>query len=117
MFSERKVTDCESVHELYTHNYSSASSSCLVLRKFVFDIERERALCKRDMVFKQFCFLQAVADLHSGKVITNRKSYQLKAMQNEEHMDEVGASFRMERGNFGVFSSWKWLENSKDTIK
>lgn len=86
---ERKVSESESVHELYTHNYSSASSSCLLLRKFIFDIDRERALCKRDMVFKQFCFVQAIADLHSGKVVTSRKSYQLRAIQNEENMDEL----------------------------
>ncbi|CAI2301506.1 unnamed protein product [Caenorhabditis sp. 36 PRJEB53466] len=86
---ERKVSESESVHELYTHNYSSASSSCLVLRKFIFDVERERALCKRDMVFKHFCFLQAVADLDMGKLVTNRKSYQLRAIQNEENMDEL----------------------------
>uniref|UniRef100_A0A8R1DQ10 Sorting nexin-27 n=2 Tax=Caenorhabditis japonica TaxID=281687 RepID=A0A8R1DQ10_CAEJA len=86
---ERKVNESESVHELYSHNYSSASSSCLMLRKFVFDIARERALCKRDMIFKHFCFLQAIADLHSGKVVTTRKSYQLRAIQNEENMDEL----------------------------
>ncbi|KAF1770577.1 hypothetical protein GCK72_002396 [Caenorhabditis remanei] len=85
---ERKVNESESVHELYTHNYSSASSSCLLFRKFLFDIDRERTLCKRDMMFKQFCFFQAIADLHSGKVITTRKNYQLKAIQNEENMDE-----------------------------
>lgn len=89
LFTERKVSESESVHELYTHNYSSASSSCLLLRKFIFDIDRERALCKRDMVFKQFCFVQAIADLHSGKVVTSRKSYQLRAIQNEENMDEL----------------------------
>lgn len=86
---ERKVNESESVHELYTHNYSSASSSCLLLRKFIFDIERERTLCKRDMVFKHFCFLQAISDLHSGRVVTTRKSYQLRAIQNEENMDEL----------------------------
>ncbi|CAL2029228.1 unnamed protein product [Caenorhabditis brenneri] len=86
---ERKVNESESVHELYTHNYSSASSSCLLLRKFIFDIDRERSLCKRDMVFKHFCFLQAISDLHSGKVVTTRKSYQLRAIQNEENMDEL----------------------------
>lgn len=85
---ERKVNESESVHELYTHNYSSASSSCLLFRKFIFDTDRERNLCRRDMIFKQICFFQAIADIHSGKVVTTRKNYQLKAIQNEENMDE-----------------------------
>ncbi|UMM13095.1 hypothetical protein L5515_001546 [Caenorhabditis briggsae] len=85
---ERKVNESESVHELYTHNYSSASSSCLLFRKFIFDIDRERALCRRDMTFRQICFFQAIGDLHSGRVVTTRKSYQLAAIQNEENMDE-----------------------------
>ncbi|CAB3408035.1 unnamed protein product [Caenorhabditis bovis] len=86
---ERKVMDSESVHDIYTHNYSSASSSCLVLRKFIFDTERERALCRRDVHFKHFCYRQALADIKHGKVVSNKKNYQLKALQNEENMDQL----------------------------
>ncbi|CAD6196177.1 unnamed protein product [Caenorhabditis auriculariae] len=84
---ERKVMDAESIHGLYTQNYSSASSSCLLIKKWLFDVERERSLCQKDLVFRQFCFIQATADLNSGRVKSHHKAYQLKAMQSENNVD------------------------------
>ncbi|VDO67442.1 unnamed protein product [Heligmosomoides polygyrus] len=82
---ERKLLDGESPHQLYIQNYSCASSSCLVLRKWIFDIDRERQLCQKDPLFRQFVFHQAVAD---DRLKSCQKMYQLKAAQNEGNAEE-----------------------------
>ncbi|KAK6059192.1 hypothetical protein COOONC_03176 [Cooperia oncophora] len=62
--AERKLLDGESPHQLYIQNYSCASSSCLILRKWIFDPDRERQLCQKDPMFRQFVFHQAVTDIN-----------------------------------------------------
>ncbi|CAJ0594001.1 unnamed protein product [Cylicocyclus nassatus] len=85
---ERKLMDNESPHQLYIQNYSCASSSCLVLRKWIFDPRREQQLCQKDPLFRQFVFQQAVADVNEGRLKCCQKLYQLKAMQNEGNAEE-----------------------------
>lgn len=85
---ERKLLDGESPHQLYIQNYSCASSSCLVLRKWIFDIDRERQLCQKDPLFRQFVFHQAVADVNEDRLKSCQKMYQLKAAQNEGNAEE-----------------------------
>ncbi|EYC38058.1 hypothetical protein Y032_0745g1999 [Ancylostoma ceylanicum] len=86
--TERKLLDGESPHQLYIQNYSCASSSCLVLRKWIFDPDRERQLCQKDPLFRQFVFHQAVADVNEGRLKCCQKMYQLKAIQNEGNAEE-----------------------------
>uniref|UniRef100_A0A1I7XP05 PDZ domain-containing protein n=1 Tax=Heterorhabditis bacteriophora TaxID=37862 RepID=A0A1I7XP05_HETBA len=84
---ERKLLEGESPHSLYVQNYSSASSSCLILRKWVFDIERERYMCKKDPLFLQFVYYQAVHDVNEGHIKSSQKMYHLKAMQTENNAE------------------------------
>ncbi|VDN03712.1 unnamed protein product [Thelazia callipaeda] len=86
---ERKIADDECPHALYIQNYSSAASSCILLRKWLFDIDREIELCERDAVFKELCFWQAVGAVNSGLVSAKEKMYQLKALQSIERADKV----------------------------
>ncbi|KAJ1371850.1 hypothetical protein KIN20_033881 [Parelaphostrongylus tenuis] len=95
---ERKLLDGEFPHQLYIQNYLCASSSCLVLRKWIFDPDRERQLCQRDPLFRQFIFHQAVADVNEGRLKSSQKMYQLKAIQNEGNADEF---LEMTRGMSG----------------
>ncbi|VDN94338.1 unnamed protein product [Brugia pahangi] len=85
---ERKLADDEYPHALYIQNYSSAASSCILLRKWIFDISREIELCERDKVFKELCFWQAVADVNGGLVSAKEKMFQLKALQSIERADK-----------------------------
>ncbi|KAK5975761.1 Ras-associating domain-containing protein, partial [Trichostrongylus colubriformis] len=96
--AERKLLDGESPHQLYIQNYSCASSSCLVLRKWIFDPDRERQLCQKDPMFRQFVFHQAVADVNEDRLKSCQKLYQLKAVQNEGNADEF---LEMARGMSG----------------
>uniref|UniRef100_A0A183CFH9 Sorting nexin-27 n=1 Tax=Globodera pallida TaxID=36090 RepID=A0A183CFH9_GLOPA len=59
----RKLHDRECPHNIYIQNYSSAAAtSCLSLRKFCFDVEKEKELCEEDKLFRSICFHQAVED-------------------------------------------------------
>ena len=53
---ERKLHTDECPHNIYIQNYSSAASSCILLRKWCFDIETEKRVCARDQLFKRICF-------------------------------------------------------------
>lgn len=83
---DRKLAPSECVHQIYIHNYSSSASSCIVLRKWLFDVARERELCLRDVNYARFVFYQTVAEINQGKIRAAHKMYQLKALQTEERM-------------------------------
>ena len=89
-FLERKLGSKECPHHLYTQNYSSAASSCIVLRKWIFDVDLEIELCHKDSLFYDYCFWQAVRDVNVDLVHAGEKMYELKAMQDVKRKDEVG---------------------------
>jgi sorting nexin-27 len=89
IFSDRKIADSECPHTLYIQNYSSAASSCIVLRRWLFNVDREMQLCETDVMFKQLCFWQAVNDVNNGQICASERLYQLKALQNLDRIDEV----------------------------
>ncbi|GMT27138.1 hypothetical protein PFISCL1PPCAC_18435 [Pristionchus fissidentatus] len=85
---DRKLAPAECVHQLYIHNYSSSASSCIVLRKWLFDVARERELCARDAAYARAVFYQTVAEINYGKIRAAHKMYQLKALQSEDRMGQ-----------------------------
>ncbi|CAJ0946536.1 unnamed protein product, partial [Mesorhabditis belari] len=85
---ERKLCDEELPHSLYIQNYSSASSSCLVLRKWIFDVSWERELCERDPLFRRIVYHQTIHDINHGRIKANQKMYQLKALQSEDRAEQ-----------------------------
>ncbi|KAL3083143.1 hypothetical protein niasHS_010945 [Heterodera schachtii] len=80
----RKLHDRECPHNIYIQNYSSAASSCLAMRKFCFDIEKEKQLCEKDKLFRSICFYQAVEDVNNGIIKAGERLYQLKALQRDD---------------------------------
>uniref|UniRef100_A0A914DG65 Sorting nexin-27 n=1 Tax=Acrobeloides nanus TaxID=290746 RepID=A0A914DG65_9BILA len=85
---ERKLNADESPHSIYIQNYSSAASSCILLRKWCFSVEKEISICSQDQVFKQLCFYQAVNDVNAGFINAKERLYQLKALQSEDRCDQ-----------------------------
>ncbi|CAJ0574357.1 unnamed protein product, partial [Mesorhabditis spiculigera] len=85
---ERKVGEDEMPHSLYIQNYSSASSSCLVIRKWIFDIEWERELCQADPLFRKIVYHQTINDINQGRIRPDHKMYQLKALQSEDRAEQ-----------------------------
>ncbi|VDD95508.1 unnamed protein product [Enterobius vermicularis] len=86
--TERKLADDEYPHALYIQNYTSAAPSCIVVRKWLFNLHKEIELCQRSVLFKHFCFWQAVADVNLGVIEAKEKLYQLKALQSLDRCDE-----------------------------
>ncbi|XP_072938444.1 sorting nexin-27 [Epargyreus clarus] len=79
---ERKLQPNECPHSLYIQNYSTASSSCLSVRKWLFNPERELSVGKEDPKANAFIFWQAVEDVNRGVCVAGARLYQLKALQD-----------------------------------
>lgn len=95
---ERKLSPEECPHNIYIQNYSSAASSCILLRKWCFNVNVEKEVCKRDAIFKRICFYQAVNDVNNGLISVPEKLYQLKAQQTEDKMDSYLDAVRQLEG-------------------
>ncbi|XP_052755767.1 sorting nexin-27 isoform X2 [Galleria mellonella] len=78
---ERKLQPNECPHSLYIQNYSTASSSCLSIRKWLFNPDREISIVKEDSKAAAFIFWQAVEDVNRGVCVAGARLYQLKALQ------------------------------------
>jgi sorting nexin-27 len=77
---ERKVQPNEYPHALYIANYSTAAATCLVIKRWLFDVDTEKSLYS-DPVALEFLFQQAIEDVNRGHINTEDKLYQLKALQ------------------------------------
>jgi sorting nexin-27 len=88
-FAERKLQPNEFPHALYIANYSTAASTCLVVRRWLFDTDTEREIDESDFVAREFLFRQAIEDVNRGQVNTEDKLYQLKALQDANKQIEV----------------------------
>ncbi|XP_026727578.1 sorting nexin-27 isoform X1 [Trichoplusia ni] len=78
---ERKLQPNECPHSLYIQNYSTASSSCLSIRKWLFNPRTEISVVAEDATAAAFIFWQAVEDVNRGVCVAGARLYQLKALQ------------------------------------
>ena len=108
---ERKLQANEYPHNLYIQNYSTASATCLVVRKWLFSVSKEMQLseshphleryffcqvCSRDHYVLSHSassqsppsntsccdFFQAVEDVNQGIIKTQKHLYELKSLQD-----------------------------------
>ncbi|XP_035447438.1 sorting nexin-27 isoform X3 [Spodoptera frugiperda] len=79
---ERKLQPNECPHSLYIQNYSTASSSCLSIRKWLFNPRTEISVVAEDSTAAAFIFWQAVEDVNRGVCVAGARLYQLKALQD-----------------------------------
>lgn len=86
--SERKLQAREYPHNLYIQNYSTATSTCLAVRKWLFSLSRELSLASDDQAMT-FIFWQAVDDVNQGHIRADDRLYQLKALQDASRKNEV----------------------------
>ncbi|XP_059479043.1 sorting nexin-27 isoform X1 [Neocloeon triangulifer] len=78
---ERKLQPNEFPHNLYTQNYSTATATCLAVRKWLFSINKELSL-SFDEQATTFIFWQAVDEVNRGHIRADERLYQLKALQD-----------------------------------
>ena len=82
--AERKLQPNEHPHTLYIQNYSTASATCLSIRRWLFNISRslsEQALT--------WIFWQTVDEVNRGHISAGERLYQLKALQDASRKHEV----------------------------
>ncbi|XP_075216913.1 sorting nexin 27 isoform X2 [Lycorma delicatula] len=84
---ERKLQACEIPHHIYIQNYSTASATCLCIRKWLFSLSIELALSSDDQA-TMFFFWSAVDAVDRGHVRPDDQLYQLKALQDSSRKHE-----------------------------
>ncbi|XP_025829092.1 sorting nexin-27-like [Agrilus planipennis] len=78
---ERKLQPSEYPHNLYIQNYSTATSTCLCIRKWLFSLSQELSLMN-DTQATSYIFWQAVDEVNRGCIHAGERLYQLKALQD-----------------------------------
>lgn len=91
---ERKLQPNEFPHNLYIQNYSTATSTCLLIRKWLFTLDREIELSEDNMA-ATFFFWQAIDDVNKGQVKPGSKLYELKALQDSSRKSEYLSLVRL----------------------
>lgn len=86
--TDRKLLPSEYPHNLYIQNFTTASPTCLCIKKWLFSLPRELALSVDDHA-TTFFFWQAVEDVNRGHVRALDRLYQLKALQDASRKNEV----------------------------
>lgn len=81
-YFERMLRPDEFPHNLYIQNYSTATPTCLLLRKWLFTLQREIQLSTIDTMAEMYFFHQAVEDINKGQIKPKNKLYELKALQD-----------------------------------
>lgn len=81
-YFERMLRPDEFPHNLYIQNYSTATPTCLLLRKWLFTLPREIQLSSMDSLAESFFYYQAVEDINKGQIKPRNKLYELKALQD-----------------------------------
>ena len=98
---ERRVRPTEFPHSLYIGNYSTASATCLSLRKWLFH-PRVEAELEMDPVALRIIFHQSLSQVNQGLVDAKDRLHQLKALQDAGKMREYLSLVRGMDGYGGI---------------
>lgn len=79
-------------HQLYVQNYSTACSTCLCVRRWLFSIQRELELPDEQAL--KFIFYLAVEDVNRNNIRADGRLYELKALQDAKKAPEYLALAR-----------------------
>lgn len=83
---ERKLQPTENPHACYTQNYSTSSSTCLCVRRWLFSINRELTLPAGEQAAR-FIFHQAIDEVNRSNIKAEGRLYELKALQEGKPME------------------------------
>jgi len=84
---ERKLQAGEFPHNIYIQNYSTATATCIMLKKWVYSLTRESMLNSDDNAMN-YLFWQAVEEVNRGQIKTGDKLYELKSLQDASKKTE-----------------------------
>ncbi|XP_022333199.2 sorting nexin-27-like isoform X2 [Crassostrea virginica] len=77
---DRKLQSSEFPHNIYIQNYSTATSTCITLRRWLFSPGLEAVLNSDEQAIN-FLFWEAIDGVNKGQIKTEDKLYELKALQ------------------------------------
>ena len=77
---DRKLQPAEFPHNIYIQNYSTATATCITLRKWVFTLTQESFLNSDDLAIT-FLFWEALDKVNTGQIKADDKLYELKSLQ------------------------------------
>jgi len=95
---ERKLRPNEHPHALYIQNYSTATSSCLCVRRWTFSPRLEQRLTTADPVALSLFYWEAVQAVNRGHLTVGERLYELKALQEGTKKQEYLAAVRQLEG-------------------
>ncbi|XP_076465552.1 sorting nexin-27-like [Babylonia areolata] len=84
---ERRLQPHELPHNIYIQNYSTATATCLTLKRWLFSLLREATLNSSERALS-FLFWQAAEDVNRGLLKAADKLYELKTLREQEKMLE-----------------------------
>lgn len=87
LITERKLQNHEVPHQLYVQNYSTACSTCLCVRRWLFSIQSELRIPFGDQAAK-YIYYQAVEEVNRNHIRAESRLYELKALQDAEKAAE-----------------------------
>uniref|UniRef100_A0A8D8YPN4 Sorting nexin-27 n=1 Tax=Cacopsylla melanoneura TaxID=428564 RepID=A0A8D8YPN4_9HEMI len=85
---ERKLESNEFPHHLYIQNYSTASATCLCVRKWLFSAPLESRLTASDDRLATFMFWMSIDAVDRGTIRAEDRLYELKALQDASRKHE-----------------------------
>lgn len=85
---ERKLEAKEFPHHLYIQNYSTASVTCLCIRKWLFSLPVERQLVSSDDRVATFMFWICIDAVDRGQIRAAERLYELKTLQDASRKHE-----------------------------
>jgi len=84
---ERRIQPNEFPHTLYMSNYSTASATCIRLKRWLFSADIEEVVA-RDKVAERILFYDAIQAVNRGQITLKEKSFHLKALQDTQKVSE-----------------------------
>ena len=110
---ERKLREDERPHEIYIHNYTTATNTCISLGRWIFSPTRELDLTSRHELALTYFFCQAVDEVNRGHIRPGPALHELKAMQDSSRTADYLALCR----RFPGYSEWSFPPCPSDARK
>ena len=80
---ERKLRDDERPHDIYIHNYTTATTTCITFGRWLFSPRKELELTRRYDIVERYIFCQAVDEVNRGHIQPGSCLHELKALQDD----------------------------------
>ncbi|CAG0893501.1 unnamed protein product, partial [Darwinula stevensoni] len=99
---ERKLGPRECPHSLYIQNYSTATATCIALRRWLFSVNTELHISSESDLAATFFYHLAVEEVNRGNIDAGNQLYKLKALQDPSRKHDYLELVRQQPGYASV---------------